>query len=47
MCPLVRTIDHRFDVFEGKVDSVAHRIDEEVEQRHLLGERVKKLVTLA
>jgi chromosome segregation ATPase len=36
-------IDGRFDTLEGKVDSLARRMDDEVEQRHVLGERVRKL----
>jgi hypothetical protein len=37
------TMDKRFDVLEGKMDSLARRMDDEVEQRHVIGERVSKL----
>ena len=37
------SIDDRFDTLESKFDSLARRMDDEVEQRHVLGERLNKL----
>jgi hypothetical protein len=37
------SIDDRFDTLESKFDSLARRMDDEVEQRHVLGERITKL----
>ena len=37
------SIDDRFDTLESKFDTLARRMDDEVEQRHVLGERVTKL----
>ena len=36
-------VDSRLDVIEGKMEGFARRIDDEVEHRHALGERVAKL----
>jgi tetrahydromethanopterin S-methyltransferase subunit G len=36
-------IEKRLDDIEGKIEVFARRMDDEVEQRHALGERVSKL----
>jgi hypothetical protein len=36
-------VDARFDGVDGRLESLARRMDDEVEARHVLGERVKKL----
>lgn len=36
-------VDDRLDVIEGKIEGFARRLDDEVEHRHALGERVAKL----
>jgi tetrahydromethanopterin S-methyltransferase subunit G len=36
-------VDDRLDAIDGKIEAFARRIDDEVEQRHALGERVSKL----
>jgi tetrahydromethanopterin S-methyltransferase subunit G len=36
-------VDSRLEVIDGKVEAFARRIDDEVEARHVLGERVSKL----
>jgi tetrahydromethanopterin S-methyltransferase subunit G len=36
-------VDGRLDDIDGKIEAFARRMDDEVEQRHALGERVAKL----
>src|SRR6185312_2154903 len=36
-------VEGRLDRVEGSLDSISRRMDDEVEQRHKLGERVSKL----
>jgi hypothetical protein len=36
-------VDGRLDDIDGKIEAFARRMDDEVEQRHALGERVSKL----
>jgi len=36
-------VDSRLDVIEGKIEAFARRVDNEIEARHVLGERVSKL----
>jgi uncharacterized membrane-anchored protein YhcB (DUF1043 family) len=36
-------VDERLDAIDGKIEAFARRMDDEVEQRHALGERVSKL----
>ena len=36
-------VDSRLEVIEGKIEAFARRVDDEVESRHALGERVSKL----
>ena len=36
-------VDNRLDGIEGKIEGFARRMDDEVEHRHALGERVTKL----
>jgi hypothetical protein len=36
-------VDDRLDDIEAKIEVFGRRIDDEIEQRHALGERVSKL----
>jgi hypothetical protein len=36
-------VDQRLETIEGKIEVFARRVDDEVEERHALGERVSKL----
>ena len=36
-------VDSRLEVIDGKIEAFSRRMDDEVEQRHALGERVSKL----
>ena len=36
-------VDSRLEAIEGKIETFARRVDDEVESRHALGERVSKL----
>jgi chromosome segregation ATPase len=36
-------VDGRLEAIDGKIETFARRIDDEVEQRHVLAERVSKL----
>jgi chromosome segregation ATPase len=39
----IAKVDDRLDSIDGKIEAFARRMDDEVEQRHALGERVSKL----
>jgi tetrahydromethanopterin S-methyltransferase subunit G len=36
-------VDSRLEAIEGKIETFARRVDDEVESRHALGDRVSKL----
>ena len=38
-----KRVDARFDVVEGKIERLAHNLDEEVERRHKLGDQLSKI----
>jgi hypothetical protein len=40
-----KRVDARFDVVEGKIERLARNLDEEVERRQRLGDRLSKVET--
>jgi hypothetical protein len=37
------TVDDRLTKIEARIEAFGHRVDDEVEERHALGERLSKL----